>query len=241
MRGVNLFFETDLAKAVTSADIILVSVSTPLKHSGMGANFAPDLQHWERIARLIAEASPEPKLIVERSTVPVRTADVMATVLCHNSGGAKWTVLSNPEFAREGNAMVDHASPERIMIGAGNSDAAKAAAESLVAIYRQWVPADKIIVSGIWSAELSKLTANAFLAQRISSINAISALCGKQSERASRHYSAPSSVSPPLAPPPAATCCQPAASLPPACRASPHAATRAPCLPHLRSPQRCAL
>jgi len=177
VRGVNLFFETDLAKAVTSADIILVSVSTPLKHSGMGANFAPDLQHWERIARLIAEASPEPKLIVERSTVPVRTADVMATVLCHNSGGAKWTVLSNPEFAREGNAMVDHASPERIMIGAGNSDAAKAAAESLVAIYRQWVPADKIIVSGIWSAELSKLTANAFLAQRISSINAISALC----------------------------------------------------------------
>ena len=177
VRGTNLFFETDMSKAVAGADLICVSVSTPLKEGGMGKNYAPDLQHWERIARLIAEATSTPKIIVERSTVPVKTADTMAKVLSANSGGKKWVVLSNPEFAREGNAMLDHAAPERVMIGADASPEAAAAAEALSALYRQWVPADKVIVSGLWSAELSKLTANAFLAQRISSINSISALC----------------------------------------------------------------
>ena len=177
VRGSNLTFESDMTKAIANADMILVSVSTPLKDDGFGAHYAPDLQHWEKMARLIAAATTTPKVIVERSTVPIRTADLMSKVLSANSGGQKWTVLSNPEFAREGNAMVDHASPERVMIGALENDEAKAAAESLRALYAEWVPMQKIIISGLWSAELSKLTANAFLAQRISSINAISALC----------------------------------------------------------------
>ena len=177
VRGVNLFFESDLVKAIAAADMLLVSVSTPLKDDGFGANYAPDLCHWEKMARLIAESSPSPRVIVERSTVPVKTADLMAKVLMHNSGGQKWVVLSNPEFAREGNAMVDHASPERVMIGAPDTAEGSAAAASLQALYASWVPENKIIVSNLWSAELSKLTANAFLAQRISSINAISALC----------------------------------------------------------------
>ena len=177
VRGTNLFFDTDVHKAIAQADIVLVSVSTPLKEDGMGANFAPDLVHWERMARLIAEASTSAKIIVERSTVPVKTADLMAKVLETNSNVKGWTVLSNPEFAREGNAMVDHASPERVMIGCQSSDAGRAAAESLAELYRRWVPADRVIISDLWSAELAKLTANAFLAQRISSINSISALC----------------------------------------------------------------
>ena len=180
VRGSNLFFEEDMAKAISMADMLLVSVSTPLKESGMNTGYAPDLQHWERIARLIAQVSTSPKVIVERSTVPVKTADLMAAVLKANSGGQTWTVLSNPEFAREGNAMVDHASPERVMIGAEEgSEGASAAAASLAAVYEKWVPKEHIIISGLWSAELSKLAANAFLAQRISSINAISALCEK--------------------------------------------------------------
>ena len=180
VRGANLHFESDMEKAIAGADMILVSVSTPLKDDGFGANYAPDLQHWERIARVIAAAAPTPRPIVERSTVPVKTADLMAAVLKANSGGQTWTVLSNPEFAREGNAMVDHASPERVMIGAEEgSEGASAAAASLAAVYEKWVPKEHIIISGLWSAELSKLAANAFLAQRISSINAISALCEK--------------------------------------------------------------
>ena len=177
VRGSNLIFESDMSKAVSSADMILVSVSTPLKDDGFGAHYAPDLQYWEKIARLIAEHQSTPKPIVERSTVPVKTAELMAKVLAANSGGQKWTVLSNPEFAREGTAMVDHASPERVMIGADSSPEGAAAAASLVALYEQWIPAQHIIISNLWSAELSKLTANAFLAQRISSMNAISALC----------------------------------------------------------------
>jgi len=178
VRGSNLSFVTDMARAIADADVVMVSVSTPLKDDGFGAGYASDLQHWERMARFIATNSSEPKTIVERSTVPVKTAELMGKVLSANSGGKAWTVLSNPEFAREGNAMVDQASPERIMIGADDkSTAATAAAQKLVALYAEWVPQGKILVSNLWSAELSKLTADAFLAQRVSSINAISALC----------------------------------------------------------------
>ena len=179
VRGTNLFFSTDMKEAVGSADIIFVSVSTPIKQGGSGAGYAPDLQHWERIARLIASATSAPKTIVERSTVPVHTADLMARVLEANSGGQQWTVLSNPEFAREGTAVVDQASPEKVMIGAPPTETGATAAAHLAQLYGAWVPESKIIVSGLWSAELSKMTANAFLAQRISSINAISALCEK--------------------------------------------------------------
>ena len=116
VRGVNLFFSSNMTQAIIEADLILVSVSTPIKSDGIGANFAPDLQHWERMARLIAASTSKPKTIVERSTVPVKTADLMAAVLFANSGGQQWTVLSNPEFAREGTAMMDHAAPERVLI-----------------------------------------------------------------------------------------------------------------------------
>jgi len=179
VRGVNLFFSSDMGPPIEEADLIFVSVSTPIKQAGVGAGYAPDLQHWERMARIIAASTPTPKTIVERSTVPVKTADLMAAVLAANSGGQQWTVLSNPEFAREGSAMVDHASPERAMIGAPETEAGAAAAATLAAVFASWVPQDKIIVSSLWSAELSKMTANAFLAQRISSINTISALCEK--------------------------------------------------------------
>ena len=168
VRGTNLFFSTNMPAAIAAADMIFVSVSTPLKTDGVGAGYAPNLEHWERIARLIASSCPQPKVIVERSTVPVKTAALMAKVLAANSGGQQWTVLSNPEFAREGNAMVDHASPDRVMIGAPPSDEGMAAAERLAVLYRQWIPASKVIISGLWSAEISKMTANAFLAQRVS-------------------------------------------------------------------------
>jgi len=158
--------------------MIFVSVSTPLKDSGVGKGFAPDLQHWERMARLIAKLSKSPKVIVERSTVPVKTATAMAQVLTAvNKECAPWVVLSNPEFSREGIAMFDQASPERVMIGGDENLTATMAIESLAALYNAWVPRSRIIASGLWSAELSKLTANAFLAQRVSSINSISALC----------------------------------------------------------------
>jgi UDPglucose 6-dehydrogenase len=177
VRGTNLFFDTDQKKAIAAADVVLVSVSTPLKHGGFGAEYAPDLQHWEKMARLIAECSTSSKIIVERSTVPIKTADLISKILANNSPVKGWTVLSNPEFAREGSAMLDHASPERVMIGCTPDDVGRAAASQLVDIYKKWVPADKIMVSDLWSAELAKLASNAFLAQRISSINSISALC----------------------------------------------------------------
>ena len=178
VRGTNLFFTTDMEKAIDSAQMIFVSVSTPLKDSGVGMGFAPDLQHWERMARTIAKLAKSSKVIVERSTVPVKTAGAMSQVLTAvNRECAPWVVLSNPEFSREGMAMFDQASPERIMIGGDETDHGVEATESLAALYSQWVPRQKIIASGLWSAELSKLTANAFLAQRVSSINSISALC----------------------------------------------------------------
>ena len=117
VRGVNLSFTSDEKSAITAADMIFVSVSTPLKDDGVGAGYAPDLHHWEKIARVIAESCTSPKIIVERSTVPVKTADLMAHVLKHNSGGQNWTVLSNPAFEREGHAMLDHATPERVRRG----------------------------------------------------------------------------------------------------------------------------
>ena len=165
VRGANLFFTTEIEKAIASAQMIFVSVSTPLKESGVGKDFAPDLQHWERMARTIAKAATSSKVIVERSTVPVKTAGTMAKILTAvNKACAPWVVLSNPEFSREGMAMFDQAAPERVMIGSDESEEAIEATESLAALYSAWVPRQKIVTSGTWSAELSKLTSNAFLA-----------------------------------------------------------------------------
>ena len=178
-RGRNLFFSTDVAGGIRAADIIFVSVNTPTKLFGQGAGRAADLQYWEKTARQILEESDAGKIVVEKSTLPVRTAEAMARILNSNSRGLRFQVLSNPEFLAEGSAVKDLEAPDRVLIGSEETEEGRRARRALVDIYARWVPEDRIIQSNIWSAELSKLTANAFLAQRISSINSISALCEK--------------------------------------------------------------
>ena len=178
-RGRNLFFSTDVAGGIRAADIIFVSVNTPTKLFGQGAGRAADLQYWEKTARQILEESDHGKIVVEKSTLPVRTAEAMARILNSNSRGLRFQVLSNPEFLAEGSAVKDLEAPDRVLIGSEETEEGRRARRALVEIYGKWVPEDRIIQSNIWSAELSKLTANAFLAQRISSINSISALCEK--------------------------------------------------------------
>lgn len=175
-RGKNLFFSTDVDAAVDAADIVFISVNTPTKTYGYGAGSASDLRFVESCARKIAEVSKRGKIVVEKSTLPVRTADVIKQIL--SSTGMEFQVLSNPEFLAEGTAVRDLEFPDRVLIGGDETTAeGKAAIDTLASIYMRWVPAEKIIKTNLWSSELSKLTANAFLAQRISSINAISALC----------------------------------------------------------------
>ena len=178
-RGRNLFFSTDVAQAIDNAEIIFVSVNTPTKTFGEGAGKAPDLQYWEKTARTIVEASRGSKVVVEKSTLPVRTAHAMERILNSNRKGIRFEVLSNPEFLAEGTAVRDLESPDRVLIGSHQTPSGIAARDALVEIYANWVPRAQIITSNVWSAELSKLAANAFLAQRISSINSISALCEK--------------------------------------------------------------
>eukprot|EP00899_Mesostigma_viride_P014496 jgi/Mesvir1/23047/Mv08164-RA.1 len=179
-RGRNLFFSTEVEKHVAEADIIFVSVNTPTKTRGLGAGRAADLTYWELAARMIARVSSTSKIIVEKSTVPVKTAEAIEKILLTNNSGVKHTVLSNPEFLAEGTAIEDLTHPDRILIG-GREDTPEGlkAMETLKSVYTQWVPPERVILSNLWSAELSKLAANAFLAQRISSINAMSALCEK--------------------------------------------------------------
>ncbi len=174
-RGRNLSFTTDLPKAIREADVIFVSVNTPTKTFGEGAGQAADLQYWEKCARMIKTHAGGPKIIVEKSTVPVRTAEAMAYIL--NSGTEHFEVLSNPEFLAEGTAVSDLEKPDRVLIGGRANAKGRAAVEEVAAIYAHWVPRDRILTTNVWSSELSKLAANAFLAQRISSINAMSALC----------------------------------------------------------------
>jgi UDPglucose 6-dehydrogenase len=178
-RGKNLFFSTDVDAVIAESDIIFVSVNTPTKSFGEGAGKAADLQYWEKTARTIVKASSSDKIIVEKSTLPVRTADAMARILNANDKGIHFEVASNPEFLAEGTAVRDLLNPDRVLIGTRDTQEGLAARQELVAIYAQWVAPSRIITSNVWSAELSKLVANAFLAQRISSINSISALCEK--------------------------------------------------------------
>jgi UDPglucose 6-dehydrogenase len=180
-RGKNLFFSTDVDQGIRDADIIFVSVNTPTKAFGQGAGRAADLQYWEKTARQILANSDRPKVIVEKSTLPVRTAEAMERIL-NASGNAnehRFEVVSNPEFLAEGSAVEDLHHPDRVLVGSRETPSGVAARKAVVDIYAHWVPREKIIESNVWSAELSKLTANAFLAQRISSINTISALCEK--------------------------------------------------------------
>ena len=172
-RGRNLRFTTDVPGAIRESNMCFISVNTPTKTFGIGAGRAANLEFVEKCARTIAEYSESDKVIVEKSTLPVRTAESVKRILSSSSSGVKFDVLSNPEFLAEGTAIDDLLKPDRILIGGDNN----AAIEKLADVYKHWVPDDKIIRTNLWSSELSKLTANAFLAQRVSSINAISALC----------------------------------------------------------------
>jgi UDPglucose 6-dehydrogenase len=176
-RGRNLFFSTDVAGQIKKSDIIFVAVNTPTKTYGVGAGRAADLRYIESVARTIAEHADSGKIIVEKSTIPVKTADAIKTILASNSKGLKFSVLSNPEFLAEGTAVKDLLNPDRVLIGGERTPEGEAAMESLASVYARWIPRDRIITTNLWSSELSKLVANAFLAQRISSINSISALC----------------------------------------------------------------
>jgi UDPglucose 6-dehydrogenase len=177
VRGRNLFFSTDVRGAIRSSDIIFVAVNTPTKTYGLGAGRASDLRYVESVARTIAEVAEGRKIIVEKSTIPVKTAETIKELLSANSRGCKFEVLSNPEFLAEGTAMADLFQPDRVLIGGERTPEGEAAIGVLADIYARWVPRDRIITTNLWSSELSKLVANAFLAQRISSINSISALC----------------------------------------------------------------
>ena len=178
-RGRNLFFSTDINQHIAEADIIFVSVNTPTKSFGQGAGKAADLQYWEKTARQILENSTTPKIVVEKSTLPVRTAEAMEVILNSNPKGLHFDIISNPEFLAEGTAIRDMEEPDRVLIGGRETPSGQKAIQAIVDIYTNWVPRERIITTNLWSSELSKLVSNAFLAQRISSINAISALCEK--------------------------------------------------------------
>ncbi|PIL29238.1 hypothetical protein GSI_09287 [Ganoderma sinense ZZ0214-1] len=177
-RGRNLFFSTDVDKGIREADLIFVSVNTPTKKSGVGAGFAADLNYVESATRRIAAVATTNKIVVEKSTVPCRTAESMRTILEANSKpGTRFDILSNPEFLAEGTAITDLFKPDRVLIGSLQTQEGRDACEALAQVYANWVPRERILTVGLWSSELSKLAANAMLAQRISSVNALSAIC----------------------------------------------------------------
>ena len=178
-RGRNLFFSTAVDQAIDEAQIIFISVNTPTKTYGKGKGMAADLKYIELCARQIAKVSKDNKIVVEKSTLPVRTAEAIKSILDNTGNGVQFQILSNPEFLAEGTAVADLLQPDRILIGGDPSAEGQKAIQALVAVYSNWVPEDKILTTNVWSSELSKLTANAFLAQRISSINALSELCEK--------------------------------------------------------------
>ena len=177
VRGRNLTFTTDIAGAIKGAELIFVCVNTPTKTYGVGAGRAADLRYVESVARTIAEHAETPKIIVEKSTIPVKTAESILAILRANARGLRFQVLSNPEFLAEGTAVRDLQNPDRVLIGGERTPEGDAAVEALASVYAHWVPRERIVRTSLWSSELSKLVANAFLAQRISSINSISALC----------------------------------------------------------------
>jgi UDPglucose 6-dehydrogenase len=174
--GQNLSFSTDIPNGIRNADIIFVSVNTPTKTSGVGAGRAADLQYYEATARQIRNHATNDKIIVEKSTIPVRTAEAMSRILNSQRNGAAFEVISNPEFLAEGTAIRDLENPDRILIGGNDTERGQQAVQKLVDIYRRWVPQDRIVTTNVWSSELSKLASNAFLAQRVSAINSISAI-----------------------------------------------------------------
>ena len=176
-RGRNLFFSKDVDQGIREADMVFISVNTPTKTYGEGKGMAADLKWVELCARQIATVSTTSKIVVEKSTLPVRTAQAVKDILHNSQSQISFQVLSNPEFLAEGTAVQDLLNPDRVLIGGDQSPEGKAAIQALASIYAAWVPEEKILTTNLWSSELSKLTANAFLAQRVSSINSISELC----------------------------------------------------------------
>lgn len=176
-RGKNLFFSTEVEKAIDEAEMIFISVNTPTKTYGKGKGMAADLKYIELSARQIAKVATSDKIVIEKSTLPVRTAQAIKDILDHTGNGVKFQILSNPEFLAEGTAIQDLLNSDRVLIGGEESEEGKEAIDALVNIYASWIPRERILTTNVWSSELSKLVANAFLAQRVSSINAISELC----------------------------------------------------------------
>jgi len=178
-RGRNLFFSTDVDKAIAEAEMIFISVNTPTKTYGAGKGKGADLKWIELCARQIARVSTTDKIIVEKSTLPVRTAEAVRDILQNTGNGVNFQVLSNPEFLAEGTAVDDLLAPDRVLIGGDSTPEGQEAVNALVDVYANWIPRERILTTNVWSSELSKLVANAYLAQRISSINSISELCEK--------------------------------------------------------------
>ncbi len=176
-RGKNLFFTTEVDSAIDEAEMIFISVNTPTKTYGKGKGQAADLKYVELCARNIAKVAKDDKIIVEKSTLPVRTASAIKSILDNTGNDVKFEILSNPEFLAEGTAIDDLLNADRILIGGDDTPSGQEAKDTLSAIYEHWLPKERILQTNVWSSELSKLVANAFLAQRVSSINAISALC----------------------------------------------------------------
>ncbi|HLV62944.1 nucleotide sugar dehydrogenase [Galbibacter sp.] len=178
-RGRNLFFSTDIDRAIDQADMIFISVNTPTKTYGKGKGQAADLKYIELCARNIARVAKDDKIVIEKSTLPVRTAQAIKNILDNTGNHVNFEILSNPEFLAEGTAINDLLHADRVLIGGDATPSGEAAKQALSSIYQNWLPKERILLTNVWSSELSKLVANAFLAQRISSINSISALCEK--------------------------------------------------------------
>jgi UDPglucose 6-dehydrogenase len=178
-RGRNLFFSTQVDQAIDEAELIFISVNTPTKTYGSGKGMASDLKYIELCARQIARVAKNDKIVVEKSTLPVRTAEAIKNILDNTGNGVQFQILSNPEFLAEGTAVEDLLNPDRVLIGGDTTNEGQEAIQSLSEVYMNWVAPERILTTNVWSSELSKLTANAFLAQRVSSINALSELCEK--------------------------------------------------------------
>jgi len=179
VRGRNLFFSTEIDKAIDSAEMIFMAVNTPTKTEGEGAGMAADLKYIEASAKRIAQVARTDKIVVEKSTLPVRTAEKIKEILDKEGNGVHFEILSNPEFLAEGTAIQDLFKSDRVLIGGDDTEYGQKAVQTLVDIYANWIPREKILTTNVWSSELAKLASNAMLAQRISSINSLSALCEK--------------------------------------------------------------
>jgi UDPglucose 6-dehydrogenase len=178
-RGRNLFFSDDIAGNIEKAEMIFIAVNTPTKTEGEGAGMAADLSYVEACAKDIARIAKTDKIVIEKSTLPVRTAEKINEILVSEGNGVNFDILSNPEFLAEGTALEDLFKSDRVLIGGEETETGQKAVQALVEIYANWIPKEKILTTNVWSSELSKLASNAMLAQRISSINSLSALCEK--------------------------------------------------------------